>query len=404
MRRKDKVLVILEGPDNIGKTNLARTIAWEYDAEYIHDGAPKGTGKDAAKHAVEKIQQVEQRLRHWRDHEDGEMYVFDRSFLGEFVYGTRYRQYTVGEDYQQIAQRILTGLGLQTIVVVCYADDAVYRAWNISPKRDEAQAYQQASEAKHVSTAFINTVSEFRGTHTLMVNASNYTGFLQRNGYIQEWLDAVLRGETMKRTRTNDYTGLFYRPEQRFWTEHGFRGHAYLCDMFPALCELGQQHQQSNFGLSHAVPTHGYGSLYRAKWIFVGEAPGHKGCGALGMPFYNDVSGNLFQSMLDALQILPTDVYVTNTIKCCPTNNQLQKFGSLTNQLKLTCVQQLAAEIANVKKYSPNAKVVPVGRVAAKACQKLGIDFGVSIKHPAYFCRMGMPSAYAAYCRRTLFS
>ena len=59
----------------------------------------------------------------------------------------------------------------------------------------------------------------------------------------------------------------------------------------------------------------------RARWLFVGEAPGAEE-DAQGEPFVGQ-AGRLLDNMLDALGLARTrDVYIANVLKCRPPNNR----------------------------------------------------------------------------------
>ena len=63
----------------------------------------------------------------------------------------------------------------------------------------------------------------------------------------------------------------------------------------------------------------GEGSL-NAKLMIVGEAPG-KNEDEIGMPFVGR-SGKLLDKMLEAINLIRNDVYITNMVKCRPSENR----------------------------------------------------------------------------------
>lgn len=69
------MIVIIEGPDGAGKTQLARHLAEEYHLHYHHEGPPPA-GADVFKHYADLLDGALERPT-----------VFDRFALGERVYG-----------------------------------------------------------------------------------------------------------------------------------------------------------------------------------------------------------------------------------------------------------------------------------------------------------------------------
>lgn len=55
-----------------------------------------------------------------------------------------------------------------------------------------------------------------------------------------------------------------------------------------------------------------------AKVMFVAEAPGRNGADRTGIPLHGDPSGNLFERLLESVDWLREDVYVTNAVLCNP--------------------------------------------------------------------------------------
>lgn len=137
--------------------------------------------------------------------------------------------------------------------------------------------------------------------------------------------------------------------------------------------------------------TFGWGNIH-SKVMFVGEAPGYKGCDVTGIPFTQDNSGEFFQSMLSFVGWTKNDVYVTNIVKCCPPGNDEPTPTEITN-----CITFLQYEIAKVNP----AYIVLMGKPAMKvffpnipsiisAWDKQRILDGrtyILIPHPAYIIR-----------------
>jgi DNA polymerase len=93
----------------------------------------------------------------------------------------------------------------------------------------------------------------------------------------------------------------------------------------------------------------------RSDIVFIGEAPGYHEDQS-GKHFVGR-SGELFDKMLDAVDIARTDVYITNIIKCRPPNNRTP----LENECK-NCIEFLRWQI---KIIDPGI-IVCLGAVAAR--------------------------------------
>lgn len=92
-------LVIIEGPDNTGKTTVINELIGLYnDVHYIHCTKPKS--KDPIKAALEQRQNFKnlvKRIKTLKEHVVPQLVILDRSWVGEYVYGCKYRGN--GEEY-----------------------------------------------------------------------------------------------------------------------------------------------------------------------------------------------------------------------------------------------------------------------------------------------------------------
>lgn len=59
------------------------------------------------------------------------------------------------------------------------------------------------------------------------------------------------------------------------------------------------------------------GSLF-PKVLFVAEAPGRQGADRTRRPFYGDKSGEMFQKLLDSINLTREQIFITNTVLCSP--------------------------------------------------------------------------------------
>jgi DNA polymerase len=151
-------------------------------------------------------------------------------------------------------------------------------------------------------------------------------------------------------------------------------------------CDLCRTRNQTVFGVGSP----------RARWLFVGEAPGAEE-DKQGMPFVGR-AGALLSAMLFSIGLSREDVYIANVLKCRPPNNR----DPLGREVR-ECSPFLHQQISWVQ---PEI-IVAMGRFAAQALletdQSLGQLRGYSHKykinelplvvtyHPAYLLRS--PSA-----------
>lgn len=95
--------------------------------------------------------------------------------------------------------------------------------------------------------------------------------------------------------------------------------------------------------------------LQQADLMIVGEAPGHDE-DLQGIPFVGR-AGQLLDKILQAIQLDPNDVYITNILKCRPPNNRDPHADEVE-----ACSQFLAAQI---KLVQPKV-LLSVGRISAQ--------------------------------------
>ena len=384
-----KRAVIIEGPDNVGKTTLSAYLAKTFTVltpTITHCGPPPGNGSSAL--AYQRL--YLRKTMHDFMHEEG-VEIWDRSVIGECVYGPLYRDYEHDVYAEELEDALQEGWK-NIFTIVIYTNGEVYDRLKVKPKDDEDKIYQRRSQAAIISTKFVDVVSHLALKYTLYINCANYASFDERNVYIMKRVRAWLHHKPYEHLMTDDYSHTFFNPTQMLWKEgNGFIKGAYECASFEEDdCDLGHDHARSaKFGKTHARPTSACGATRNVKYIFVGEAPGHDGCGKLGVPFYDDRSGNLMQSALDRLGIHPTHYYMTNAVKCCPNGNKLNDYVSNETRRGLECVVRLKEEILTVQEKSPKAKVIALGKVAGYELARLGIHHNM-VYHPAYYLRMGV--------------
>ena len=110
--------------------------------------------------------------------------------------------------------------------------------------------------------------------------------------------------------------------------------------------------------------------------MFIGEAPGYNE-DKLGRPFVGR-AGQMFDSLLYHAGLTRDNVYVTNVVKCRPTENGRNRQPTLEEVM--VCSEFLAAEIVQVE-----PKVIcPMGNVAT---QHFAIQAAISRVHGQVFER-----------------
>ena len=404
-----KRVIILEGPDNIGKSYLATALTNELiDAGYKHTklrhfGPPTKKGLEILQ---EQLDVLSHEANEMHRHEHIE--IWDRSVIGEAVYGPLYRtgEYDAKEYWKELVE-FCRAFQRKIMVVAFYADVSWYKSMQLRPKKDELKEYQGMAAAEKISTAFVNVVTKLPLKQRLLVNCHNYISLDVRNSYITARIRAWLKLFPFQHGQTNNYRHTFLNATQTQWEGRvGFRKERlthYQCDEYnDRTCPIGRDHRElAAFGKEYRRPTNGCGARVRVKYIFVGEAPGGNGCGKLGLPFYDDLSGNLMQTALDTLGILVTEYYMTNVVKCTPKDNKLDEYCVVAPVHRLQCTQQLAGEIAAIQKVNRKAKVIAVGKVAAEELARIKIDH-VMIYHPAYYLRMGIRDKFTDDLKKVL--
>ena len=390
-----KQIIAIEGPDNLGKTYLANYLKQELSRmsntttpRVVHCGPPVGEGKAALTYQLNYLKTVIHDVKF-----GGGIEIWDRSIIGEDVYGPLYRSGKYNHaEYSAALHDGLKSVAHRMCIIVLYTDGEVYTRLNIKAKNDEVKAYQKASEAKLIATRFVDVVAGFDIKRTLYINCANYASLDERNRYILSRVKAWVKMMPYQHIQTGSYAHTFFNASQLLWkTGEGFVDRSYHCGMYTEReCKLGEDHHDvSLFGSKYDQPTAACGALTNIKYIFVGEAPGQDGCGKTGVPFYDDPSGNLMQVSLDRLGIHPVQYYMTNVVKCCPIDNRLDDYVSRATRKKLECVQHLGNEIKRVLKMNPIAIVIALGKVAAEELSRANISHRV-VYHPAYYLRMGI--------------
>lgn len=385
-----KRVIIIEGPDNIGKTTLANQLAKEFNGVVKHSAAPKKKGAAALDEQRKKLART---LAEVEEGDDPQLEIWDRSIIGEAVYGPLYRtrQYDHTVYLDELQQLRL--YESRVFVIVLYADESTLKDFGLQAKHDEKELYQKASQTTKIATAFVDLVTKLRMKHTLFVNCNNYALLDQRNEFVQLRVSEWLKRKPFTFKRTNDYSRTFFNRTQRLWVPSvGFNKNEWFCQVFmDEDCKIAETHRELKmFGGGLAKPIGGIGAFNGVRYIFVGESTGYNVSGEpqLGMPFYNGESGCLFQRALSVMKIFPTQYYLTNVVKCNPKNNHLGSFVNRHTRTELQCVKELKDELTGICAQNEHARIVALGKVAQEELARLRMEYTM-MYHPSYYLRIG---------------
>ena len=381
-----KKIICIEGPDNIGKSTLCNAIAEELDAVVFHLGAPKAKDVDALQEQLETLSNVYARMD-----DDPGIEVWDRSVIGESVYGPMFREYN-HEMYWNALQG-LKRFENNIFFIVMYADAITHVRWDIQPKKDEKKAYQKRENCKTIATRFVDVATELDLPNTLYINCNNYESMDERNEYVMKRVRKWMKAYPFRYSRTHSYRESFFNIEQRLWVRtSGFVENRYQCQQFKDHeCKIGEDHRKLKVvGGESAYPIGAVGAIHNIKYIFIGEASGYQeDREQLLIPLYNGMSGCIFQEALDECRIHPTQYYLTNVIKCNPKNNKLGMYISKAHPLSMIeCAHRLYNEISDIMKYNHSVQIIAIGKVADTELTRMHITHK-SIYHPSYYQRIG---------------
>lgn len=119
----------------------------------------------------------------------------------------------------------------------------------------------------------------------------------------------------------------------------------------------------------------GKGDIH-ANLMFIAEAPGEQE-DLTGIPFVGK-SGQLFDKILDAIELRREEIYISNIVKCRPPKNRNPK-----EQEKQACLPYLRKQVSLI-----HPKIlVCLGRVAAQTIIKP--DLKITKEHGIFFERAG---------------
>jgi uracil-DNA glycosylase family 4 len=100
--------------------------------------------------------------------------------------------------------------------------------------------------------------------------------------------------------------------------------------------------------------------------MFIAEAPGSRGANLTRIPLHGDATGDNFEKLLSATRWTRSDIYITNAVLCCPTDEKGKVRKPSKQEIK-NCHSYLARIIELV-----NPKViVTLGKTALEALKEI---------------------------------
>lgn len=386
-------VIVVMGPDNVGKTYLVKNLLKKYPQSISHHfGAIKS--KSEGKKAMLDVLKDMSKGRN-------KMFIFDRFPFGDFVYGPLFRKYDAYEYFEEIRDKMLEMVDVRFLFIFLYADGTTYQMFDLKPKKDEKVAMQKSSASEVISVSLIDLANKLGipGTTRLVVNCNNYEDLDERNEYIGKRIEQWINHEVFRLSPVIDYGQIIYSPDYAELNikKRCFNGPSFKCGMY-GKCSVSKDHEQfSPFGMRYKRPTSFYGNITNPKFIFVGEAPGHLGCGTYGIPFYGDKSGYIFYKAIAEIGLIHSEIYITNTVKCCPKGNDLGTYYNAEKRLELECVRHLDTEILAL----PKRRIIALGKVASVTLKLLKIHHEM-VYHPAYYLRSGRPDKFTRDLKEVL--
>jgi uracil-DNA glycosylase family 4 len=319
MKQKSK-LIVIEGPDGVGKTTLAKFITSETGFKYKKFSNPPN--QDAA--YKEYIDWLSSRQPNT---------VCDRSWLGEFAYAPLFRNYT--PDYlPELETLIAETYDVLYILVVALRSWATKHCQNTGkPPYQNIDIVNTAKLYNTLCEKFVRNFNNLQIGHKFLMNPENYGSKITFTTWGLDIVNNWIRGENFFRRCEPMYALTYFNPENRFLQLGRFNkmkaDHTCTCGHF-------KDHQLYPFYKKWRSITWGVGNVANPKVIFVGEAPGMNGCGTTGIPFYFDRSGFLLKWLLFKLGVAESEYYITNICKCTPKNNNINpKYADQCGRLHL---------------------------------------------------------------------
>lgn len=402
-------IIIVEGPDNIGKTILVELIAASLkpSQEYEIWHSKKPAIVDLYKEYKTKAHKFVEYIKNVNYHKNNYLMICDRSFLGELVY-PEFRGNSYTADYVENLYTELKKLKtVKFLFIGLYGDQQTSSKFKIQAKADEVQAFQKAEMMGTISTKFFNVISNVPFGKKLLINSNNYSSLHSRNDIILEYIAHFLSNRVFnlpKPENNCEYT-IFSR-QQNVYSEHDGLLHepnrvcAYRSNYDVTKCKIVSCKDNPAAKVSYADFT---GNFFKPSYVFIGEVPGYTKGGTVGLPWYRGPAATLFQSMLYELEIPQTKCLMTNTVLCPQESHSLQKYYAIANRKKLFCVSDILNKLLyRITIQNPQCKMVALGQTASSTLHMLGFNNIIETNHPSWFLQTGKRDFYFQYMRKCL--
>lgn len=343
--------IVVEGPDGLGKTMIAKDLAHRLILDYEHCGIPTGEAE-----LLELLK---------RDN-----VVLDRSWLGELVYPQfAGRHAVISASAINDAQR---RNAFKTLYVLLAAPEP--------PGYKEVEpVYIHNYDA--ILRAFFDAlyIMAAPNTYKVVFNPMHFSSPQLMCDTIYRFVYDFMNGVNPYPRQCEDYHYTYFDNEHT--AVDGTQ-------TFRNTCSCGNFAYYKTtpiYAKTHAL-VHDYGRFNDYKAWFIGEAPGVNGAGKFGIPFYGDASGSYFRYALLLHGWAETDIRIGNAVKCTPPMNQLD-----------AATAAACFTINTARDVIGNAGIVAVGNVSSRLLSAIHVVHK-KLYHPAFFMRMGRSSAeYAKY-------
>ena len=343
-------IIVIEGADNIGKTTIAKYLVEQLNYQYYHCSVP--ISEDSAKN--EYFSLIE------RDN-----IILDRSWIGEFVYAPLFRNYL--PNYRDEIKTRLKEKSILLILLHC----------NKNKLKDLKYINSNEFLNKHeeISNKFLEEFAKIKYGQKVIFNIENFSSLEEEKLIIKNFVHNWIININTYKDFINNYSLTMFNPSFRFLNGNIDFNKEHKCEFF-------EDHKNYEFYKNYHSITYGTGNL-KSKIMLIGEAPGFKGCGKTGIPFYNDKSGMLLRYCLFKNCISENEYYITNVLKCNPLNNKIN-----LRDLNI-CGKELLKEIQLINP----TKIYSIGATAENFLKKYNIS-SQRIFHPAYAFYKGSIKEY----------
>ena len=136
-------------------------------------------------------------------------------------------------------------------------------------------------------------------------------------------------------------------------------------DLFRILCHEAASCQACPRMMGHSAVMGRRNGTLIPKVLFVGEAPGRLGADRTRRPFSGDPSGARFEELLASIDLSRDEIFVTNSVLCCPTDEQQNLSPALDE------IRQCGHFLRDTIRLLGPSVVVTLGAVALRAVGRL---------------------------------